>query len=196
VTPQIHASAFVSEDAEVGDGTRVWQFCQVRERARIGRNCVLGQGVYIDSGVVVGEGVKIQNNVSVYSGVTLEDGVFVGPHVCFTNDKAPRAVNPDMSVRGRHEWVITKTLVKAGASIGANATIVCGVTIGRWAMIGAGSVVTRDVLDHALALGCPARAAGWRCPCGQSVDVGEHKKRGVCSCRRALVWAEGTVHPD
>jgi acetyltransferase-like isoleucine patch superfamily enzyme len=183
----------VSDDAELGDGTQVWQFCQVRERAKIGRSCVLGKGVYVDSDVIVGDGVKIQNNVSLYSGVTLEDGVFVGPHACFTNDEVPRAVNPDMSVKGPHEWTITKTLVKVGASIGANATIVCGVTIGRWAMIGAGAVVTRDVPDHALALGCPARVAGWRCPCGRSVEFGQHEDRGVCACGIALVRAEGKV---
>jgi acetyltransferase-like isoleucine patch superfamily enzyme len=193
---RVHPTSHVSPEARVGDGTQVWQFCHVRERVRIGASCVLGSGVYVDRDVVIGDNVKIQDHVSVYQGVTLEDGVFVGPHACFTNDRVPRAVNPDMTVKGPSEWRLTRTLVRAGASIGANATIVCGITIGRWAMVGAGAVVTADVPDHALVVGCPARVAGWRCACGQAVDVGPERPRGVCECGRALRWEGGAAHPE
>ena len=148
----IHPTAIVDPSAEIGAGTKIWINVQVREGARIGRNCVLSKDVYVDHGVVIGDDCKIQNSVSVYSGVTLEDGVFVGPNACFTNDRVPRARNPD--------WQVTETLVQHGASIGANATIVCGVTIGEYAMIGAGSVVTRDVEPFALVMGNPARRVG------------------------------------
>ena len=182
---RIHPSSVVHEKAEVGDGTQVWLFCQVRENAKIGKGCVFGKNVYVDADVVIGDNVKIQNNVSVFAGVTIEDGVFCGPHVCFTNDKVPRAVNPDLSLKSADDWVITKTRVKAGAALGANATIVCGVTIGRWAMVGSGAVVTKDVPDHALVLGNPARIAGWVCACGQRVAI--EQGAGKCTCGRTLV---------
>jgi acetyltransferase-like isoleucine patch superfamily enzyme len=127
----------------------------------------VGKGVYIDTGVRIGNNVKIQNYVSVFQGVTLEDGVFCGPHCVFTNDKHPRAINPDGSLKYAHDWVVSPTLVRRGAAIGANATILCGVTIGQWAMIGAGSVVARDVPDYGLVRGNPARLQGFVCPCGQ-----------------------------
>ncbi len=152
--------SIVDPGAEIGEHTRVWHFCQVRAGARIGRSCILSKGVYVDAGVVIGDNVKIQNNVSLYQGVTVEDGVFIGPHVCFTNDKYPRAINPDGSLKSTDDWKVSPTIVRYGASIGANATIVCGVTIGRWAMVAAGSVVTRDVPDYALVRGNPARVVG------------------------------------
>jgi len=145
----IHPTAIVDPSAEIGAGPKIRVNVQIREDARIGRNCVLSKDVYIDHDVVVGDDCKIQNSVSVYSGVTLEDGVFVGPNACFTNDRVPRARNAD--------WQVTETLVQHGASIGANATIVCGVTIGEYAMVGAGSVVTKDVEPFALVMGNPAR---------------------------------------
>jgi len=148
----IHSSASVDDRAEIGTGTKIWINVQVREGARIGRDCILSKDVYIDHDVAIGDECKVQNSVSVYKGVTIEDGVFVGPNACFTNDKVPRAQNPD--------WTITPTLVRRGASIGANATIVCGITIGKYAMIAAGSVVTRDVPDFALVMGNPARIVG------------------------------------
>ena len=150
--PFIHPTAAVDPRASIGEGTKVWINVQVREGARIGANCILSKDVYIDHGVKIGDGCKIQNSVSVYNGVTIEDEVFVGPNACFTNDKVPRANNPD--------WQVTPTRVRCGASIGANATIVCGVEIGEYAMIAAGSVVTSDVPAYALVMGNPARVVG------------------------------------
>ncbi len=157
---RIHPTAQVSESAVLGEGTQVWLHCQIRERAKLGKNVILGKNVYVDFEVVIGNNVKIQNNVSVFHGVTIEDGVFVGPHVCFTNDKIPRAVNPDGTPKSASDWVVSPILVREGASIGANATIVCGVTIGRWAMIGSGAVVTKDVPNYALVVGNPAQVIG------------------------------------
>ncbi len=169
MTIYIHPTADVSEKASIGDGTFIWHHAQVREGAQIGKNCVIGKGVYIDAGVRIGDNVKIQNYVSVYHGVEVEDGVFIGPHVCFTNDLCPRAVNPDGSLKKSTDWVLVKTRVGRGASLGANSTIRCGVTIGEWAMVGAGSVVTHDVPPYGLAFGNPARLRGFVCPCGKRV---------------------------
>ena len=191
---RIHPTADVSPKAEIGDGTQIWLFCQVRDNAKIGTNCIFGKGVYVDNDVVIGNSVKIQNNASVYVGVTIDDGVFVGPHVCFTNDKVPRAVNDDMSPKGAHDWKVTPTHVKAGAALGANSTIVCGITIGKWAMVGSGSVVTKDVPDHALVLGNPARFVAWVCSCGERVKFEEAAGKGTCTCGRVLVKSEGRVH--
>jgi len=171
----VHPTSDVSAEASVGDGTRIWQSCQVREGAVIGSDCNLGRGVYIDAHVRVGDNCKIQNYVSIYEGVTLEDGVFCGPHCVFTNDKRPRAVNPDGTPKSADDWIITPTLVREGAAIGANATVVCGITIGRWAMIGSGAVVTRDVPDYGLVWGNPARLRGYICPCGERLV---HEARG------------------
>lgn len=165
----VHPTAEVHPSAEIGPGTAVWRGTHVRERARLGRECILGEHVYIDAGVRVGDRVKIQNGVSVFAGVELEDGVFCGPHVVFTNDLRPRAVTPEGQLKSGADWTVTPTLVREGAALGANSTIVCGVTIGRWAVVGAGSVVTRDVPDHALVLGNPARQRGWICACGDDL---------------------------
>jgi acetyltransferase-like isoleucine patch superfamily enzyme len=192
---RVHPTSLVSEKAEIGDGTQIWLFCQVRENVRIGKGCIFGKGVYVDTGVTIGDNVKIQNNASIYTGVTIEDGVFVGPHVCFTNDKVPRAVNPDMSLKSLDDWHITPTLVKAGAALGANSTIVCGVTVGKWSMVASGAVVTKDVPDHALVMGNPARLAGWVCACGTRVALeraGEDESAS-CSCGRKLVREGGVV---
>lgn len=162
----VHPSADVEEGVVIGAGTRVWHLCHLRRDAHIGAGCVLGRGVFVDAAVHIGNHVKIQNYVSVFHGVTIEDGVFVGPHVCFTNDLRPRAINPDMSLKAADDWVLSETHVHQGASVGANATILCGTIIGKWAMIGAGSVVTRHVPDYALVVGNPARQIGYVCACG------------------------------
>ncbi|BCY16411.1 N-acetyltransferase [Leptolinea sp. HRD-7] len=187
---RIHPTSDVAADAVIGDGTAIWLFCQVRPGAHIGKNCNLGKGVYIDNDVQIGDNVKIQNNVSVYHGVTLEDGVFAGPHVCFTNDMRPRAVNPDLSVKSADDWVVSKTLVKKGAGLGANSTIRCGITIGEWAMVGSGSVVTHDVPAYALVYGNPARIHGFVCACGEKLNKGEVKNgmvKAVCPECKATV---------
>lgn len=159
----IHPTAEVDKRAVIGDGTKVWNQAQVREGAVIGKNCVISKNVYIDENVSVGNGVKIQNNVNVYRGVTVEDDVFLGPSMTFTNDMYPRAFSDD--------WEVTDTLVKKGASIGANAIIRCGITIGEYAMVGAGSTVVKDVPAHALVVGNPARQLGWVCECGYKLDT-------------------------
>ncbi|MGQ9926386.1 MAG: acyltransferase [Chloroflexaceae bacterium] len=168
----IHPTAAVDPAARIGAGTRIWHWTQVREGVVIGPESIIGKGCYLDSGVQIGSRVKLQSNISVFHGVTIEDGVFVGPHVCFTNDKAPRAINPDGSLKGASDWTVSPTLIRYGASLGANATIVCGVTVGRFAMVAAGAVVTRDVPDYGLVLGNPARLVGYVCPCGQRLPGG------------------------
>ncbi len=156
----VHESSFVDEGAVIGSGTKVWHFCHIQKGALIGQDCSLGQNVNVSNNVKIGNGVKIQNNVSVYEGVELEDFVFCGPSMVFTNDLTPRSKYPKGS------GAFKKTLVKYGASIGANATIVCGNEIGRWAMIASGAVVTQNVPDHALMAGIPAKQIGWVCECG------------------------------
>jgi UDP-2-acetamido-3-amino-2,3-dideoxy-glucuronate N-acetyltransferase len=162
----IHPTAEVERGARIGVETRIWHNVHVREGAIVGDRCTLGHSVYIDSGAVVGNDVKLQNRVSVYHGVTLEDGVFVGPHATFTNDKNPRAVTPDGVLIAEEDWTPVPTLVRYGASIGAGTVVLAGVTIGRWAMVGAGAVVTSDVPDHGLVMGVPARLMGYACRCG------------------------------
>jgi len=156
-----HDSAIVEDGAQIGDGSHVWHHSHVRSGARIGSDVNLGKNVYIDAGVVIGDRVKVQNNVSVYHGVAVGDDVFLGPSCVFTNDRYPRAVG---------QWQVTETSVLRGASVGANATIVCGVTLGEWCAVGAGAVVTHDVASHQLVLGNPARPAGWVCRCGRVVS--------------------------
>jgi len=169
MTVRIHASADVSETASIGDGTSIWHHCQIREGAHLGKNCNIGKGVYIDAGVSIGDNVKVQNYVSIYHGVTIEDGVFIGPHVCFTNDLRPRAINPDGSLKAADDWILSMTLIKKGAALGANSTIRCGITIGEWAMVGAGSVVTKDISPYGLVIGNPAHLSGFVCPCGEKL---------------------------
>ena len=153
---KVHHTAEVSPKAQIGEGTLIWNHSQIRD-AVIGKSCIIGKDVYFDSGVIIGDNVKIQNGVSLYNGITLEDGVFCGPHCVFTNDKYPRAVNSDGTLKDQGDWIISKTLICKGASIGAGAVIICGITIGEWAMIGAGSVVTKDVRKYTLVYGNPAK---------------------------------------
>lgn len=161
----VHPTAQVSTQAVLGRGTRIWNNSQVRENVRIGEDCILGKDVYIDFDVVIGDCVKIQNGVFVYHGTTIESGVFIGPGVIFTNDKRPRAINPDGSLKGNEDWEVGRIHVGYGASIGAGAIILPEVTIGRFALVAAGAVVTRDVPDFALVLGNPARQQGYVCRC-------------------------------
>ncbi len=160
-----HETAVIDEPADIGDGSRIWHFTHVMSGAKIGENCILGQNVYIGSRAVLGNNVKIQNGVSIYDGVILEDDVFCGPSMVFTN-----VINPRSFVNRKDEF--RETLIRKGASIGANATVVCGVTIGRYAMIGAGCVITRDVAPFALVYGTPGRFKGWICKCGISLPEG------------------------
>lgn len=171
----VHPTSVVDDDVEIGAGTKIWFFCHVQSGAKIGKNCSLGQNVNISNNVIVGNGCKLQNNVSLYEGLEAEDHVFFGPSCVFTNDLTPRAKYP----KGRAAYL--KTRICEGASIGANATIVCGHTIGKWAMIGAGAVVTTDVPDHALMLGVPAKRAGWACECGKV--LGDELVCGKCGRR-------------
>jgi len=161
----VHESSYVDDDCSIGAGTKIWHFCHVMAGSRIGPRCNIGQNVVISPGVTVGANVKIQNNVSVYTGVVLEDDVFCGPSMVFTN-----VVNPRSHVSRKSEY--RQTLVKRGATLGANSTIVCGHTIGRFAFVGAGAVVTRDVPDYALVVGNPGRIAGWMCDCGVKLAAG------------------------
>ncbi len=164
---QIHVTADVSADAVIGDSTVVWHHSQVREGARIGGRCVVGKGVYVDVGVVVGNCCKLQNSAFLFSGASIEDGVFLGPGAMLLNDRHPRAINTDGSLKSTADWEVRPVLVRYGASIGAGGMILPGVTVGRFAMVAAGAVVVRDVPDHGLVAGNPARLIGWACECGR-----------------------------
>lgn len=172
--PYIHDSAIVESGSNIGVGTKIWHFVHIREGATIGINTQIGKSCYIDSNVTIGDRCKIQNFVSLYNGVTLKDEVFVGPSAVFTNDMFPRAMAP---------WEITPTLVENGVSIGANATIVCGVQLGEYSMIGAGSVVTKDTQPYSLVVGNPARAIGWVCRCGVRV----HEPSETCPHKDSIL---------
>jgi UDP-2-acetamido-3-amino-2,3-dideoxy-glucuronate N-acetyltransferase len=179
----IHPTAEVSPNAELGRGTRIWHEAQVREYAQIGRNCIVGKGVYIDFGVVIGDNVKIQNGAFIYHGVTIENCVFIGPRVCFTNDTFPRSITLNGTLKKDADWEVDRTLVRYGASLGAGAIVLPGVTIGQFAMVGAGAVVTRDVPDQALVLGNPARLVGFVCRCGRRLEQQSARgSTGVIRC--------------
>jgi UDP-2-acetamido-3-amino-2,3-dideoxy-glucuronate N-acetyltransferase len=185
--PVIHPSAYVDDGAVVGDGTRIWHFCHVNPGAVIGAGCSLGQNVVVMGGTRIGNNVKIQNNVSIYEGVELEDDVFCGPSMVFTN-----VVNPRSHVSRKHEY--RRTLVQRGASIGANATVVCGATLGAYCFIGAGAVVTKDVLPYALMAGVPARRIGWMCQCGEKLPAGESPTCAGCGAGYRIV--DGVCAPQ
>lgn len=182
----IHPTTVIDSGARVGTGTKIWHFCHISSTSVLGDNCILGQNVFVDNEVVIGNGVKIQNNVSVYKGVTIEDDVFLGPSMVFTN-----VINPRSFIERKQEF--KPTLVRKGASIGANATIICGCTIGSYALIGAGAVVTRTVADYALVVGNPARQTGWVSQAGGKLDF---NKGGVAICPLTgiqYVMQNGTV---
>lgn len=172
----VHESCYVDEPCSIGPGTKIWHFTHVMKNCKIGARCNIGQNVVISPDVVIGENVKIQNNVSVYTGVILEDDVFCGPSMVFTN-----VTNPRSHVVRKNEY--KRTLVSKGASLGANSTVVCGVTIGRYAFVGAGSVVTRDVPDYALVYGNPARLRGWMCACGIAIEFRSEGGEDVAECQ-------------
>ncbi len=184
----IHLSADVSDSTEVGAGTRIWHQAQVREGAVIGADCILGKGVYIDFGVRIGDRCKLQNGVFVYHGFELEDGVFLGPGVMLLNDKSPRAVNPDGSLKSDSDWTVSTGLIKYGASLGGAAAVLPGVTVGRFAMVGTGAVVTKDVPDHGLVYGSPARLMGFVCDCGTQLsgpaESGDDVRMTCSACGR------------
>ncbi|MFH0835319.1 MAG: acyltransferase [Candidatus Micrarchaeota archaeon] len=174
---KIHPTADVSPQAKIGDGTKIWNQAQIRENCEIGKNCNIGKDVYIDFDVKIGDRVKIQNGVSVYHGVVIEDDVFLGPHCITTNDMFPRS--------WISEFAVHKTLIKKGASIGAGAILVCGITVGEYAMVGAGAVVTKDVPAHALVVGNPGRIIGFVCKCGQRVSEGTKDGNNVVfTCKK------------
>ena len=180
----VHESAWVDEGAQIGENSKIWHFCHVMASAVIGARCSLGQNVFVAANVSMGDGVKVQNNVSIYEGVTLEDDVFCGPSMVFTNDLNPRSAFP----KGAANYV--KTHVKRGCTIGANATVVCGVTLGEHALVGAGSVVTQDVPDFAVVYGVPAKLHGWICVCGERLNF--KSAETLChACQRSFRKREG-----
>src|SRR4051812_27998572 len=177
----IHPTADVSADAQVGEGTKVWHQVQVREGAVIGRGCILGKGAYVDTDVRIGDNCKLQNGVFVFHGFNLEDGVFLGPGVMLLNDKHPRAINPDGTPKQESDWQVSEGVIGHGAAFGGGAVVLPGVHIGRWALVGSGAVVTRDVPERGIVVGNPARLRGYACDCGHMLD-----SKGICAhCGRS-----------
>jgi UDP-2-acetamido-3-amino-2,3-dideoxy-glucuronate N-acetyltransferase len=187
----VHESSFIDEGAQIGEDSKIWHFCHVMTGARIGRNCVLGQNVLVASGVVIGDNVKIQSNVSLFTGVVIEDNVFLGPSVVFTN-----VINPRSFVNRGDDFLPTH--IRQGSSVGANATIICGVTLGAYSFVGAGSVVTKDVPDFGLVYGNPARLMGWMCRCGEQLNfrlAGQIERAACTVCGLAYIKQGQEVSP-
>ncbi|GLI51897.1 N-acetyltransferase [Tepidanaerobacter syntrophicus] len=184
----VHESSYIDEPCEIGKGTKIWHFSHVMQNAKIGENCNIGQNVVISPDVVIGNNVKIQNNVSVYTGVICEDDVFLGPSCVFTN-----VINPRAFIERKNEY--KKTIVKKGASVGANATIVCGHNIGSYAFVGAGAVVTKDVPDYALVIGTPAKVAGYVCKCGNKLEQKTNNIYRCSSCNKEYIFADKNLIP-
>lgn len=182
----IHETSIVEEPSKIGKGTKIWHFAHLMPDVTIGKDCIIGQNAFVGKGAIIGNNVKIENNISVFEGVVIEDDVFCGPSCVFTN-----VINPRSHVSRKHEF--KQTLVKKGATIGANATVVCGNTIGRYALIGAGAVVTRDIPDHAMVYGNPSQIMGWVCECGVKLNF-QNAKHAVCSeCGKEYSKNETTV---
>lgn len=182
----IHPTAEVEEGATIGDGTRVWRNAQIRKGAKVGGQCNIGKDAFIDLDVVVGDRCKIENGAYLFKGSRLADGVFIGPGAILTNDRLPRAINPDGSLKSAADWVESGVTVERGASVGAGAVLVAGVTVGSFALIGAGAVVTRGVPAHALVVGNPARIAGGACCCGRTHSTARSSgDRFTCECGRS-----------
>jgi len=183
MSSRIHPTAEVAPSAHIGPGSRVWHYAQIREDAQLGEDCIIGKGVYVDSGVIIGDRVKIQNGANIYRYATLGDGVFIGPGVCLTNDRFPRAVTPDGTPKTNADWDIGHTKIGEGAAVGAGSIILPGIVIGPWAMVGAGSVVTRDVPKNGLTFGNPATLRGVACRCGYA-EMGEYAELIAGDCPR------------
>jgi acetyltransferase-like isoleucine patch superfamily enzyme len=196
----VHPTAEVASEAVIGEGTRIWHQAQVRQGAQIGNECIIGKGAYIDFEVVIGHRCKLQNGVYVYHGSTLEEGVFLGPGVMVLNDKNPRAINPDGTLKSDADWQVSPTHIRLGAAIGGGAIILPGVMVGKWAIVGSGAVVTRNVPDYGLAYGNPARLAGFVCPCGQRLNLAaessgmEDIKLKCPSCHQAVAIPLAIYH--
>ena len=187
----VHESSYIDADVEIGTNTKIWHFCHVLSHTRIGSDCSFGQNCVVGPKVTIGNNVKVQNNVSIYEGVELEDDVFCGPSMVFTN-----VINPRSHVSRKHEY--KKTLLKKGASVGANATVVCGCTLGRYCFVGAGSVVTKDVPDFALVVGNPARVHGWFCQCGvkliKTASPAEGSRHKCLECGSDYLFSNGVLN--
>ena len=186
--PFIHPASDIETDVVIGDGTKIWAHTHVRRGASIGSDCVIGERVFVDSGVVIGDRAKVQNQAAIFAPATLGDGVFVGPGACLTNDLRPRAVNPDGTAKTAADWHATGVQVASGASVGAMVTVIAGVSIGEWALIGAGSVVVGDVAPHELVVGNPGRVIGHVCKCGDRLDDDL-----TCTCGRVYQVTDGVV---
>lgn len=183
---RVHPTAEVATTAVVGDGTSVWNHAQVRDGARIGRQCILAQGVYVDVGVHIGDLVKLQNNVSVFLGARVEDRAFIGPHACLLNDRSPRSTTASGELKREEDWEVSGVVIEEGASVGGGSTLLPGVRVGRYALVGAGAVVTRDVPAYGLVVGNPARLVGYVCECGARLD-----RDGFCTtCARTYQITE------
>lgn len=179
-----HKTATIEKEVKIGQGTKIWHNSQIRKGAQIGESCTIGHNCFIDSKTKIGKGAKLESNIDIWDLITLEDYVFVGPSAVFTNDRNPRAKYPKVRYPEYGKWL--PTLVKEGATIGANSTIVCGNTIGRWAIVGAGAVVTNDVPDYAVVVGIPAKISGWACECGNKLKF--KGKSAVCFfCKRKYI---------
>jgi len=181
----VHPTAMVEDRVEIGAGTKIWHYAQIRHDTKIGQNCVIANSVFIDFASEIGDNVKIQNHAIVYHKAIIGDGVFIGPNVCFTNDNNPRAINPDGSIKGADDWEVSTIKIGKGAAIGAHSVITPGITIGQFAMAGSGSVISRDVPDFALVYGNPARIRAFVCKCGKKIKEYEKKGSkviGKCQC--------------